>query len=72
MIPYTLVLKPGLTIFSVYNGYWFWGRPSADDLSRDLREVTQEFRPDWELATAGLREAWDAGDKSGFYPYKSS
>jgi peroxiredoxin len=28
MIPYTLVLKPGLVIYSIYNGYWFWGRPS--------------------------------------------
>ena len=25
MIPHTLVLKPGLVIHSVYNGYWFWG-----------------------------------------------
>ena len=25
MIPYTLVLKPSLIIYSVYNGYWFWG-----------------------------------------------
>ena len=27
MIPHTLVLKPGLIIHSIYNGYWFWGRP---------------------------------------------
>ena len=26
MIPHTLVLKPGLIIHSIYNGYWFWGR----------------------------------------------
>ncbi len=32
MIPHTLVLKPGLVIHSIYNGYWFWGRPSIDDL----------------------------------------
>ena len=31
MIPYTLVLGPGLVIHSIYNGYWFWGRPSVDD-----------------------------------------
>ena len=37
MIPHTLVLKPGLVIHSVYNGYWFWGRPSTDDLRHDLR-----------------------------------
>ncbi len=50
MIPHTLVLKPGLVIHSVYNGYWFWGRPSFEDLRRDLREVTREIRPDWDLA----------------------
>jgi peroxiredoxin len=72
MIPHTLVLKPGLEIHSVYNGYWFWGRPSVEDLRRDLREVFQEVRPDWELAAPGFREAWDAGDKSRFYPYETS
>ena len=36
MIPHTLVLKPGLVIYTVYNGYWYWGRPSIDDLWRDL------------------------------------
>ena len=34
MIPHTLVLKPGLVIHSVFNGYWFWGRPSFEDLRR--------------------------------------
>jgi peroxiredoxin len=29
MIPHTLVIKPGLVIYSIYNGYWFWGRPSV-------------------------------------------
>ncbi len=24
MVPHTLVLKPGLVIHSVYNGYWYW------------------------------------------------
>ena len=37
MIPHTLVLKPGLVIHTVYNGYWFWGRPSFVDLWHDLR-----------------------------------
>ena len=37
MIPHTLVLKPGLVVHSVYNGYWFWGRPSFYELWRDLR-----------------------------------
>jgi hypothetical protein len=71
MIPHTLVLKPGLVIYSVYNGYWYWGRPSIEDLRRDLREVTREIRPDWDLAAPGLRAERDAGDHSRHYPYQS-
>ena len=72
MIPHTFVLKPGLVIYSVYNGYWYWGRPSIEDLRRDLREVTREIRPDWDLASPGLREAWDAGDHSIFHSYQQA
>jgi peroxiredoxin len=67
MIPHTLVLKPGLVIYSIYNGYWFWGRPSVIDLWHDLRAVTSEIRPDWDLSIPGLREAWSAGDLSRFH-----
>src|SRR3954467_9476860 len=67
MIPHTLVLKPGLVIHSIYNGYWFWGRPPIGDLWHDLRAVTGEIRPDWDLSTPGLREAWDAGDLTAFH-----
>jgi len=67
MIPHTLVLKPGLVIHRVYNGYWFWGRPSVIDLWHDLRAVMTEIRPDWDLSTPGLREAWNAGDLSAFH-----
>jgi hypothetical protein len=27
----------------------------------------KEIRPDWDLSTPGLREAWDAGDFSHFH-----
>jgi peroxiredoxin len=67
MIPHTLVLKPGLIIQSIYNGYWFWGRPSVEDLRQDLRAVTRENRPDWDLSAPGLRDAWNAGDLSPFH-----
>jgi len=67
MIPHTLVLKPGLVIHSIYNGYWFWGRPSVEDLRRDLRAASAEIRPDWDLAWPGLRERWDAGDLAPFH-----
>jgi hypothetical protein len=72
MIPHTLVLKPGRVIHSVYNGYWFWGRPSFYDLWRDLRAATAGIRPDWDLAIPGLREAWDAGDYSKFHGWPGS
>ncbi|MFZ0760355.1 MAG: hypothetical protein WAM69_10430, partial [Candidatus Sulfotelmatobacter sp.] len=67
MIPHTLVLKPGLVIYSIYNGYWFWGRPSVIDLWHDLRVVTSQIRPDWDLSKPGLREAWNAGDLLPFH-----
>ncbi len=70
MIPHTFVLAPGLVIHKVYNGYWFWGRPSPEDLRHDLRKVTRSCRPDWDLSTAGLRENWE-GDKSQHFPYKA-
>lgn len=70
MIPHTFVLEPGLVIHRIYNGYWFWGRPSPEELRRDLREVFMKVRPDWDLAEPGLREAWDAGDRSRFHPYR--
>jgi peroxiredoxin len=67
MIPHTLVLKPGLLVHCIYNGYWFWGRPSFADLWRDLRAVSAEIRPDWDLGAPGLREAWEAGDRARFH-----
>ena len=71
MIPHTLVLKPGLVIHSIYNGYWFWGRPSLADLWHDLRAVTRAIRPDWDLSAPGLRDAWNAGEMSAFHGWNS-
>ncbi|MBM7518631.1 peroxiredoxin [Nocardioides nitrophenolicus] len=67
MIPHTLVLSPGLVVHTSYNGYWFWGRPSTTELWQDLRTVTRNIRPDWDLNAPGLREQWEAGDRSSFY-----
>ena len=72
MIPHTFVLEPELVIHSMYNGYWYWGRPGPDDLRRDLREVTKKIRSDWDLGAPGLREAWERGDKSKHWPYGKS
>src|SRR6266498_678243 len=67
MIPHVLVLVPGLEVFRVYVGYWYWGRPSNDDLRRDLRELTQRIRPDWDISGTALREAWARGERDRFW-----
>jgi hypothetical protein len=72
MIPHALVLKPGLIIHSVYNGYWHWVRPSIDELRHDLREATRATRPDWDLSAPGLRENWEMGDGSMHYAHKDA
>jgi peroxiredoxin len=69
MIPHTLVLEPGLRLFKIYNGYWFFGRPTVEELRLDLRAVLQRCRPDWDISRAEQRAAWAQGDKAGFYPY---
>jgi peroxiredoxin len=69
MIPHTLVLEPGLRVFKIYNGYWFFGRPTVEELRHDLRAVLQRCRPDWEISSPGQRAAWEKGDKAKFFPY---
>jgi peroxiredoxin len=66
MIPHTFVLEPHLRIFSIYNGYWYWGRPSMHELRLDLRALFQKIRPDFDLSKPGLREAWDRGERDLF------
>jgi peroxiredoxin len=69
MIPHTVVLEPGLVIYKVYNGYWFFGRPTLEDLRQDLRAVTKKCRQDWDITTPELKAAWLQGRKDLFYPY---
>jgi peroxiredoxin len=70
MLPYSFVLEPGLVIYKIYNGYWFWGRPSPEDLRQDLRAVFQKVRRDWDPSAPGLRENWESGDRTLHYPYR--
>jgi peroxiredoxin/cold shock CspA family protein len=37
--PYTFVLRPDLTIYKIYDGWFFVGRPTLEELRQDLREV---------------------------------
>ena len=69
MIPHVLVLEPGLVVYKVYNGYWFWGRPTIEDLRQDLHAVTRKCRPDWDITTPEMKAAWQQGRKDLFFPY---
>ena len=39
--PYTFVLRPDLTIYKIYNGWFFVGRPTLDELRLNLREIME-------------------------------
>ena len=39
--PYTFVLHPDLRIHAIYNGWYFVGRPTSEELRRDLRAIMQ-------------------------------
>lgn len=69
MIPHTFLLGPGLKVRKIWNGYYYWGRPSVYELHQELRELTHSIRADWDLSNPELKRKWDAGDKSAFYPY---
>src|SRR5438874_4150312 len=69
MIPHTLVLEPGLRVYKIYNGYWFFGRPTVEELRLDLRAVLQRCRPDWDISGAEQRTAWAKGEKANFAAY---
>lgn len=69
MIPHVIVLEPRLVVHKIYNGYWFFGRPTVEELRQDLRAVGMKCRPDWDITTPSLRALWDQGRKEHFYPY---
>jgi peroxiredoxin len=69
MIPHTIVLEPGLVVYKVYNGYWFFGRPTIEELRQDLRAVLQKCRPDWDITEPELKAEWERGEKTRFFPY---
>lgn len=57
-VPHTLVLAPGLVIDKVYVGYWFWGRPSPEQLWADLGDLHRRIKPDFDPTTPEARAAW--------------
>jgi peroxiredoxin len=59
-VPHTLIVSPGLRIERVYVGYWFWGRPSVDQLWADLGDTLRRTKEDFDPTVPSVREAWQA------------
>jgi peroxiredoxin len=72
MVPHTIVLEPRLVVFKIYLGYWYFGRPTLEELRQDLRAVSRKCRPDWDIATPEMKAAWQRREKDRFYPYGKS
>jgi peroxiredoxin len=50
-VPAAFTLFPDRTVHRAYDGYWFWGRPTLEELRQDMRAITQAVRPDWAAPT---------------------
>ena len=46
-VPYSFSLMPDLGIHRVYDGWWFVGRPTLEELRGDLRAMLQACRSDY-------------------------
>ena len=71
MIPYTLMLEPRLVVHQIYNGYWYWGRPTPEEVRQGFRDITRLIRPDWDITASGQREKWEHEDRASFFPYRT-
>lgn len=45
--PAVFALHPDLAVHAVYNGYWWWGRATLEELRSDMRTISSSVRPDW-------------------------
>ncbi len=59
-IPTTFVLAGDRTIHSVYNGWWFVGRPTVEEIRQDMRALFSQ-REDWDF-----NREWSAGGLEKF------
>jgi len=48
-LPAGFTLFPDLTIHAAYNGYWYLGRATMEELRRDMRDISRSVREDWAL-----------------------
>jgi len=52
-----VILAPDLVIDNVYVGYWFWGRPSPEQLWSDLADLSRRIKADFDPTTPEARAA---------------
>ena len=45
-IPYTFLLDRDLSIYKIYNGWWYVGRPTVEEIRADFRALLSR-RADW-------------------------
>jgi hypothetical protein len=64
-VPHTAILSPGLRIEKVYVGYWFWGRPSPEQLWVDLQELHGRIKGDYDPTRAEARAEFAAQAAAG-------
>jgi peroxiredoxin len=64
-VPHTVILSPGLKVETVYVGYWFWGRPSPQQLWLDLQDVLRRTKEDYDPTVAEVRAKWEKAQKTG-------
>jgi peroxiredoxin len=56
-LPYTFSLAPDLTIHAIYDGWWFVGRPTLEELQQDMRALMRAHRPDYHYNGPSLASA---------------
>ena len=61
-LPCDFVLYPDLTIYKIYNGYWYVGRASPEELRADFRAISSQIRPDWD--PIGIEESTRATQRA--------
>ena len=44
--PWSFSVGPDLVIHKIYDGGWFVGRPTLEELRQDLRALMREYHPD--------------------------
>jgi len=46
--PTAFTLFPDLKVHRRYDGFWYWGRPTNEDLRQDMRAISAQVRDDFE------------------------